>query len=194
MAAIDASVGDERAARREWSLTLRLPTLLFLLFIAAAIGFFAFVAQYEPLTLGSMGGLTAPGEKIETFGEPQTVVQLDHREGEDFFVMFTMRNEGPIDVTIEHLLRPRRSGTFYPAEVLVHPGEDFTGEKSIAYEKWNPFEPFPLDSGEERRVAIRYRFGACGLGRSEPPAAIACLRGSPFSASIAIPISSFRTG
>lgn len=167
MAAIDASAGDERAERQGWSLSLRLPTLLFLLFIAAAIWFVAFVAQYEPLTLGSMGGLTAPGEKIDTFGEPGTIVQLDHREGEEFFVMFTMRNEGPIGVTIEHLLRPRRTGTFYPVEVLVHPGERFAGERSIDYEKWDPFEPFSLGSGEDRRVAIRYRFGSCTLGRGE---------------------------
>jgi hypothetical protein len=58
-----------------------------------------------------------------------------------------------------------QGGAFYPLVVLVHPGERFTGDEDIPVEKWDAFSPFTLGKGEERRVAIRYAFGECTLGR-----------------------------
>lgn len=158
--------------RKGWALTIRLPTLLFLVLLAGGAGFGLFLSQYEPLARGSMGGVSAPGSRsIETLAEPESLIWLDHREGEDFFAAFTIANDGPLAVTIERLLEGwdlgSGGGPFYPVEVLVHPGERFTGAEDIPFAEWNGFSPISLNAGEERRVAIRFRFGECSLGRGE---------------------------
>ena len=173
MATTEVATRPERAERERWALTLRLPTLLFLMVLAAGAGFGIFLSQYEPLGPGSMGGVSgAPGSRsIETLAEPDSLIWLDHREGEEFFAAFTIANDGPLAVTIERLLEGSdlgsEGGPFYPVEVLVHPGEHFTGAENIPYEQWNAFSPFSLGAGQERRVAIRFAFGDCSLGRGE---------------------------
>lgn len=163
---------SQRDERSRWSLTLRLPTLLLLLALAAGAFLWGFVAQYEPLARGAMGGVTAHGSRyVETLGEPGDLILLDHREGEEFFAAFTIRNDGPLPVKVERLLEPYQlndsAGEFYPTQVLVHPGEPSVGARDIPYDSWEDFTPFSLGAGEERRVALRYEFGECRLSRGE---------------------------
>lgn len=119
------------------------------------------------------GGVTgAPGSTtIETLAEPDSLILLDHTEGEEFFASFTVANEGPLPVTIERVLEGGEFGSgggpFYPVEVLVHPGERFIGTEDIPFEEWDAFSPFSLGEGEDRRVAIRFAFGECNLSRGE---------------------------
>lgn len=172
MGTSDVAIGSKRAERSGWALTLRMPTLFFLLLLAAVAFAWGFVAQYEPLAQGAMGGVTATGARtIDTMGDPGQLILLDHREGEDFFAAFTIRNEGPLPVEIERLLEPYQleepTGEFHPVEVLVHPGEPFVGAKSVPYDVWDEFTPFSLGSGDERRVAVRYEFGECNLAYGE---------------------------
>lgn len=164
-------VGRDSAERNGRVLTLTIPTLIMLILIAMGIGAWAFVAQYEPLAQGAMYGVSASADRVETFGEPEQLVMLDHADGADFVASFTIRNDGPVDIKIERLLydRPLDSGDglFYPVEVLVHPRERFVGARNLPYEEWAEFGAFSLQSGGERRVAVRYAFGDCTLGRGE---------------------------
>lgn len=172
MAATEAVVGHERAERQPRSITIRVSTLIFLTILVLAAGFWAFIAQYEPLAAGSMAGVDATGARtIDTFPGDELIL-LDHRRGEEFFASFTIRNEGPLPITIERFLdgwqlQERSGGPFSPVEVVVHPGERFIGAESIPFEEWPSFSPFSLGAGQERRVAIRFSFGDCRLGKGE---------------------------
>ena len=171
MAATEAAVRRDRAERNARSITLTIPTLIMLILIAMGIGGWVFIAQYEPLTQGAMGGVSGEARRIETLGDPEQLVLLNHTDHGGFVASFTIRNDGPVDVKVERLLydRPLDSGDgpFYPVEVLVHPGERFVGARNLPYEEWAEFGAFSLESGGERRVAVRYAFGDCSLGRGE---------------------------
>lgn len=154
---------------------VRISTLVLLFFIALAIAAGWLFAEYEPLAPGSMGGVIAPGARtVDTLGRPESLIWLDHEEGEEFFAGYTIANNGPIEVTVERLLPPHLLNNsqieFHPVEAVVHPGERFVGEKDVDYENWAPFEPFELAAGEERRVGVRYVFGECQLSRGETKA------------------------
>jgi hypothetical protein len=139
--------------------------------MAAPIGFAIFLAHHEPLVDGSFSGvLGARATRIETFGEPDQLILLEHEAGEEFLASFTMHNAGPFSVTVERVLQPHEFGKrsfFFPVELLIHPSERVAGDeyKYVPYEEWERFAPFSLDPGQARRVAVRYRFGECGLSK-----------------------------
>lgn len=165
------AVRHQRAERRPRTVTIPLFVIFFFALLSVAAGIWVFVAQFEPLAEGSMGGVHAQGARsVDTFGDTGLIL-LDHREGEDFFAAFTIRNDGPLPIRIERLLEAYQltegGSPFSPAEVLVHPGERYPGAENIPVEQWRSFDPFSLDADEERRVAIRFSMGRCGMGRGE---------------------------
>lgn len=173
LVAATEAVATRRAEHQPRTISARVSTLAFLLVLLAAAGGWAFISQYEPLAQGSMRGVDASGARtIDTFPAEDELILLDHREGEDFFASFTIRNDGPLPITVQRLLdgwqlKERGGGPFSPVEVVVHPGERFTGAEPIPFEQWPTFSPFSLEAEEERRAAIRFAFGECRLGKGE---------------------------
>lgn len=165
-------LGGAELRQRRRVVGVRASTAVLLVLLSVVIAGGWVFAEFEPLGTGSMGGVTASGARtIDTLGEPESLIWLDHQEGEEFFAGYTIANNGPIEVTVERLLPPHLLNNarleFHPVEALVHPGEAFVGENNIDYRDWVPFEPFQLAAGDERRVAIQYRFGDCRLSRGE---------------------------
>lgn len=165
----DASAHAAPSARVPRVVTVRVSTLIVLLLASLVASAVIFIANYDPLVQGSMSGVDphAVDQRIETLGEPDTVMFLDHEQGESFYAMFTVRNDGRLPISIERLGNRQQRGVFYAVDALVHPGEESTGAVALPTDQWSGFSSFRLGPSAERRVAIEYRFGHCAMGSGE---------------------------
>ncbi|HET9516689.1 MAG TPA: hypothetical protein VFO77_03065 [Actinoplanes sp.] len=141
------------AARR------RLVRLVVVLLIALVLaGGAGLVARYQPLL--QSGDLQAGSDMqvvtIEEFEETGAHV-LKYEDGEYVSYAFTVRNAGPVGITV--------TGVDLPAEAerrLLQPvaAGVATGDSADAAEM-APFEPFALAAGEEQRIIVQGRFDNC---------------------------------
>lgn len=141
--------------------------------VAAGIATSVVLNTYRPLVNGSVFGVE--GARFHT--EP-TYTEFDaalfrYEHGGIVTVKFGLRNSGRWPVTIERLLHGYEFDE--SMELPLHPERILTGPlitdvKVITprLRRYRPFKPFTLEPGEERLMAIQFRFQNCrGLSNGE---------------------------
>jgi len=91
---------------------------------------------------------------------------VEYHEGRDFLWAFSIRNGGPVGVTITGVVAPEAK-VLRPAELLMWPRN---GVEAFDESAFAPFEPFDLPAGQERVLAYVSRFGRCEDAGEAPPA------------------------
>ena len=82
---------------------------------------------------------------------------VEYHDGRDLLWAFSVRNGGPVGVTVTGVVAPR-DGLLLAAELLMWPRNGVGGFDEDAFV---PFAPFELPPGQERVIAYVSRFGGC---------------------------------
>jgi hypothetical protein len=138
--------------------------LVVILGFGAYVGWF--LTNYQPLTEGSMSQTNPAARDLGSFdsphGESFTAYRTVYRNGQPYFFVFTIRNNGPVGVTITHVdggvpeLFPFIEKSVELGDVSGPAQYEVTGHHS------HPFTPFSLGPGEERAVRISGTLQHCG--------------------------------
>ena len=125
--------------------------------LLAAGGLFAGL-RYQPLQ--RVGTFTAGNEldmiTVEGFEQAGTNV-VRYTDGDYVTYAFTVRNTGPLGVTVTDVPFPPET----ELRMLQPVSAGLAGSASADAEDMRPFEPFSLDAGGEQRVIVQARLDNC---------------------------------
>jgi hypothetical protein len=133
-----------------------------LLTVGVLVGGRAWVRGQDYLEQGSLSRLPVQARVVPvdlpTPGEPEEIAVVPYRDGGRTFYGFSVRNDGPLSVTVTEVERPAAPDDSYalfrPVEVRMA-REDFGTEADV------PFRPFTLGSGQERYLEVIGKFEDC---------------------------------
>lgn len=170
----DESLPEETAPQRRGRtrVLVRIGLFLAALVVIGLVATSIVLNRYEPLANGSVFGVDGTEfREVTAYGDQDAAI-FRYRHGEMAAVQFGLRNSGRLPVRIEGLLKPylldasEMKIPMQPIEVLVGPPSSEVTALIPPLTRYEPFEPFTLGSGEERHIAIRFRFEDCrSLGR-----------------------------
>ena len=140
--------------------------LLIVLIITGLVATNIVLGRYEPLANGSVFGVDGASFRRVSAYSDQDAAIFRFRDGNVATVKFGLRNEGRWPVRVERLLQPYEFDTdmqfpMQPTKVLS--GPLITEVKVITppVSAYRSFQPFTLEPGEERLMAIQFRFEDC---------------------------------
>ncbi len=138
----------------------RRPIRVALIVLLLASGALTWVARYEPLAPGSW--FDVHGTEVtfpRTYGGSSVAV-LTYEADARFDYAFTLRNAGPVAVTVTGVeidLVPEDDWAIVELGVeLTEPGTGIAAESTR-----RPFEAFTLGSGDQQMVVVNARFNPC---------------------------------
>jgi hypothetical protein len=141
--------------------------VLILLIIAGLVATNIVLGRYEPLANGSVFGVDgATFRRVSAYSDQDAAI-FRFRDGNMATVKFGLRNEGRWPVRVERLLQPyefdARDMHFPMQPIEVLSGPLITEVKVITppVSAYRSFQPFTLEAGEERLMAIQFRFEDC---------------------------------
>jgi hypothetical protein len=124
--------------------------------VLAVLGSGVGVVAYEPLREGSYGRLTGPSKIEDQRGVGEQARVVTYESGREMIVEFSIRNEGPLGVTITGIPSPT-GGALSLFEVI----ETRRGVEQCCAET-EPFAPFELGRNGERFIQLRGILKGCG--------------------------------
>jgi hypothetical protein len=157
------------------------------LVIVGAIAFTLVVANEEP-RLGS-GSSTGLGFGSRESGGPQGVFDVDYypvREGEPFTFTITVRNPGPLPMTVLGLSSSfsKPGPGFVPGLEIVGLGTRSGSIMSGSAAGAEVFQPVRLNEDEEVQLLVVGRGGTCAAGSLEAGESVAILTHLPIAYSV----------
>lgn len=150
----DTFVDEQEVARRHP--VRRFFGRLFLVLVLVCGAGAIYLWRYQPLAYGDTYGLR--GDQVretESVGGSNVVT---YGAGEDFEMIFSVRNIGPVTVRITGLPERDLAALMGSYDVSLSP------RHATAYDEMEaqPFAPFALRPGETRLLALSYTFRDCG--------------------------------
>jgi hypothetical protein len=145
-------------ARRRWP--KRLAVILACLASIAGIWAVVWAANVEPIVRGGHGfaiddpALHATESTVDAFGTSGYVATIPARPGLRFTYLFSIRNDGPVPVTIGDVGFHGSVGSVSTGVVAAEPDIDAKGRASGGF---TPFVPFRLDPGREAAIRMEVR-------------------------------------
>jgi len=118
----------------------------------AVLGSGVVLVANETLREGSIGGLSGPSFEDQK-GVKEHARVVTYESGEEMIILFSIRNEGPLGVTITDIPNP-----FGDLLTLFEVNEIRLG----AGIETEPFAPFTLGRNEERTIQLRGILKGCG--------------------------------
>ncbi len=172
MSSLEGAVAPPRTTDRTRSLKwLRYVAAL----IALSITTFGviWIPNYEPLQFGSASGIRPPSALLRTidqYGDPARVWLMKVQPGTVFTYYFTLRNDGPVGITVKEPIIDAHSEVAFRLVGIRSgiPTEGFDMDpKNLRL-----FEEFALAPGEEHLIGLKYQFLDCkglrgGIGQSQ---------------------------
>jgi len=125
------------------------------------------LGRYEPLANGSVFGVDGANFRRVSAYSDQDAAIFRFRDGDVATVKFGLRNEGGWPVRVERLLQPYEfdaenlHASMQPIEVLSGPLISEVKVITPPVSAYRSFQPFTLEPGEERLMAIQFRFEDC---------------------------------
>ena len=135
--------------------------VLVLLLLVAMVGAIVWVSNVEPLGRGSFGSairdprVKASERYVDAFGVSGLINTVKVEKGTTFAYLVSIRNDGPVPVTIKDI--GMKGGEFTTRVVAFnpHPYEDGGPSRGFV-----PFAPFRLDPEQESVVEMEVQVGA----------------------------------
>jgi hypothetical protein len=134
------------------------------LLVLTAVAAAAWAANYEPLGPGSFGfGSTRPGVHIfstTAFGVSGRVMVVPIEPGESFRYRFSMRNDGPVAVTVESIGFPKEDQggnivTRFPTRMIP---DAWLADDRDGLPHLEPWHPFTLEPDHEAIIEMEATF------------------------------------
>lgn len=131
----------------------RLLSIVAVVIVLAILGSGVVLVANEPLREGSIGGLSGPSFEAQKGVEEHARV-VTYESGQEMIIDFSLRNVGPLAVTVTGISNPAGS-----AATLFEIVEIRAGRYGLEPE---PFAPFKLGRNEERLIRLRGILKGCG--------------------------------
>ena len=128
--------------------------LLVLVLLAVAAGVVAW--RFQPLSDGETYGVR--GDRVQEATSVGGSSVVTYGAGETFDMLFSVRNDGPVDVRILAVPDTELRAVMASYEVRVMP----RGATAYDEEDAEPFGPFRLRPGETRLLNLSHTFRDCG--------------------------------
>jgi hypothetical protein len=139
---------------------------MLVILIAALVGTTIVLGRYEPLTNGSVFGVRGARFRTVTAYSDQDAALFEYRDDDVATIQFGLRNGGRWPVRVNRLLNrdeldaETMKTPLQPIRVLS--GPLITETRNIGPPgQYRTFRPFYLRAGEERLMAIQFRFEDC---------------------------------
>jgi hypothetical protein len=134
--------------RRRWTALAALGLVL-----ALGAGGTAYATAYRPLAYGAMSGVEG-AELVEDEWADEPRYVLPYRDRQVTRALLSLRNDGRWAVRVERVGTPLGTPRFWRGLLDVRPDRNgLNPPNEYAYAD-SPFEPFTLEPGEERTVAV----------------------------------------
>ena len=126
------------------------------------IGWWVVTLLHPSLEVGAAFGATGAEEVADPSagpGEDRTMFLFPYRDGQTAEYLFSLRNPGPLPVTVTDVVlrRTEPGDVFLLQQVEARIG----GPGDVFPEVTTPFRPFRLGAEEERTIVITLRFDHC---------------------------------
>ena len=129
--------------------------LIVLVAMAMVAGGAAYLLRYEPLVHGDTMAFSSPTTPFRSIGD---VSHVRYREGGAWALEFTIRNDGPLGVTVSRADLGQGSSMLRTASVLMRPSNAVASVRSSTLVA---FAPFSLAPGSERLIRLQGTFAGC---------------------------------
>jgi hypothetical protein len=153
--------------KRSHALKVWIPVGLIVVIIAGLVATNIVLGRYEPLANGSVFGVHGASFRTVSAYADQDATIFRFRDGNVATVKFGLKNQGRWPVHVERLLQPYEldaENLHFPMQpIKVLSGPLITEVKVVTppVSAYQSFQPFTLEPGQERLMAIQFRFEDC---------------------------------